>query len=327
MAKSFDFNADNLWGEEPDEKEVSFKGGAKGGAEEIKLEKLIPYRKHMFLPYEGARLEEMLASVRENGVLVPILVRGGADGCYEILAGHNRVNVARMAGLDSVPAKVLTDISDEKADLIVTETNLCQRGYSDLKHSERAFALKMRHSALRKQGKRSDLLDEVDELINGEAPSESGYSGRSDVKVAEQFNLSPAVVSRYVKLSELHRGLLDLVDEGKIPFQAGVELAHTKTEVQGMVFEVITRDGYTADIKKAKMLREEDNLDEDAVIEILSGALIVKKKAEPAVKIKPRVYRQYFPDRTVKEVETAIDRALRFCSENAIDLFGDENED
>lgn len=108
---TYDFTGDGLFGNDAEEEQGTQK---QDGILELRIEALQPYHNHMFGLYEGTRLDEMLASVRENGILVPILVRE-YGGVYEILAGHNRVNAARMAGLDTVPAKVLCDISEEKA--------------------------------------------------------------------------------------------------------------------------------------------------------------------------------------------------------------------
>lgn len=290
---------------------------------EININLLKPYHNHMFGLYEGARLDEMLASVLENGILVPILVRE-YGGAYEILSGHNRVNAAKLTGLDTVPARVLDDISDEKADLIVTESNLCQRSFSDLKHSERAFALKTRHDALRSQGKRRDLIDEVEKLLTGGDETDSSkdkYAGRSDVKVAEEFGLSPATITRYIKLAGIDRDLLDLVDNGYIPFSAGAHLAYIDAVHQATVARLFLSDGVKVTTKRAEALRSASNLDEERIREILTGVLTVKKKAEPAAKIKPKVYREYLPETlSVKEVERVIERALKFCRDsNALD--------
>ena len=106
-----------------------------------KLDNLIPYKDNPFALYEGQRFTDMVESVRANGVIVPIVVRPADDGKYEILSGHNRVKAAKEAGIDSVPALIRTGLTDEEALLIVTETNLLQRSFADLKHSERAVAL------------------------------------------------------------------------------------------------------------------------------------------------------------------------------------------
>lgn len=117
----------------------------------LRIKDLIPFKNHPFKLYEGQLFEDMVKSVRDNGVLEPIIVRPitGTE-TYEILSGHNRVAAAKEAGSDSVPAIIKYGLSDEEALLIVTETNLMQRSFTDLKHSERAAALTAHYAAMKK---------------------------------------------------------------------------------------------------------------------------------------------------------------------------------
>lgn len=130
------------------------------------LENLILFKNHPFTLYEGQRFTDMVESVCANGVIVPIVVRPASEeGKYEILSGHNRVEAARIAGVDSIPAIVRTGLTEEEAMLIVTETNLMQRSFADLKHSERAIVLATHYEAMKKKpGYRSDLIAEIEEL-------------------------------------------------------------------------------------------------------------------------------------------------------------------
>ena len=123
----------------------------------IEISRLMPFENHPFKLYEGERFENMVRSIKEFGVIVPVIVRPkGYD--YEILSGHNRVNAAKAAGLLEVPVVIKENLEDEEAMLIVTETNLMQRSFSDMLHSERAAALSEHHKALSSQGKSTDLL-------------------------------------------------------------------------------------------------------------------------------------------------------------------------
>jgi len=128
----------------------------------INIEKLIPFANHPFKLYEGQRFTDMVESIRTNGILSPIIVRSTDGGKYEILSGHNRVNAAREAGLTEVTAIVKVGLTDEEALFIVTETNLVQRSFADMKHSERAAALSVLYDAMKKQGYRSDLIEEIE---------------------------------------------------------------------------------------------------------------------------------------------------------------------
>ncbi|SFR62502.1 ParB N-terminal domain-containing protein [Anaeromicropila populeti] len=122
-----------------------------GAVKEIGINQLVPFQNHPFKLYQGARLDDMVRSVKELGVLSPLIVRtiSGRFGTCEILAGHNRWNAGREAGLNKVPVVVMDGLSEEEAMLIVTETNLIQRSFSDLCHSERACVLAKHYEALK----------------------------------------------------------------------------------------------------------------------------------------------------------------------------------
>lgn len=129
----------------------------------ISLERLKSFANHPFKPYAGQQFEDLVKSIQENGVLTPIIVRQSSDGNYEILAGHNRVNAAREAGLDKIPATICMPESDEEAQILVVESNFNQRSVKDMKPSELANSLHMLNEAMKKQpGYRSDLQEPED---------------------------------------------------------------------------------------------------------------------------------------------------------------------
>lgn len=131
--------------------------------QEINIEQLVPFKDHPFALYEGQRFTDMVESICTNGIITPIIVRPIMDGKYEILSGHNRVNAAREAGLAAVPT-VVKEVDDGEAQFIVTETNLIQRSFADLKHSERAMVIAAHYEAMKKKsGYRSDLLEGIDD--------------------------------------------------------------------------------------------------------------------------------------------------------------------
>ena len=123
----------------------------------VNLAELQPFTGHPFHEYEGERLQDMVESVRSHGILVPIIVRQNESG-LEILAGHNRVKAAKIAGLSTIPAVILEDVSDEEAWFYAVETNLMQRSFTDLTHSEKAAVIAVQHSKLFSPGKRNDIL-------------------------------------------------------------------------------------------------------------------------------------------------------------------------
>ena len=142
-------------------------------------------------------MDDMVASIREQGLISPIAVRPIDNGKYQILSGHNRVEAAKILKLTEVPAVVLQGISDDDAALIVTESNLIQRSFKDLDYSERAFILKNHLEAIKKhggQGKRNDLSEllDIDEKSHVATRLTSGH------KAGQEYSLSKDTVARYI---------------------------------------------------------------------------------------------------------------------------------
>ncbi|MEA1974892.1 MAG: ParB N-terminal domain-containing protein, partial [Bacillota bacterium] len=233
------------------------------GVTKLKLETLVPFKNHPFKLYEGDRFNDMVESIKNLGVIVPIVVRKKGLR-YEILSGHNRVNAAKEAGLNEIPSVIKEGLTEEEAILIVTETNLMQRSFTDLVHSERATVIATRHNAMKNQGVRNDLLNEIEKLSKApnlainETSRPLGEKLNSDKKVAKEYGISPRNISRYLRLDELNAKLKDLVDEGKIAMRAGVDLSYLKNDSQEMVEAIISENTFKVDMKKAATLRAFD---------------------------------------------------------------------
>jgi ParB family chromosome partitioning protein len=298
----------------------------------LNLDDLVPFANHPFKLYEGERLDDMVRSVREHGVIVPVIVRPHTEeeyaDMYEILSGHNRVNAAKIAGLSEVPAVIKKGLTDNEAKLIVTETNLMQRSFADLIHSERAIALKTHMDAIKEQGKRTDLLGEIKILLNPHEIKENGTSGLIDPKLeardkaAEKYGLNPRSVSRYVRLCELSKSLLNRVDADEIGLYPAVSLSYLSETEQTTLDAALDTAAYKIDMKKAEFLRgfsEDKRLTDEKMIQILSGELNKKPKPKtaPPLKIKAKVYQKYFDGSdTQGEMEAVIDQALSEYFEN-----------
>lgn len=153
----------------------NFKGFISEGNQlkQVPLDMLVPYHNHKFKLYEGERLDDMVNSIKENGVLTLIIVRNMGGEHYEILAGHNRTNAARLAGLSVIPAIVKENLSDDEAKMYVIETNVMQRGFNDLSISERATVISARHSAMFDEDKRRAIEREL-AVLNGDTPADEG---------------------------------------------------------------------------------------------------------------------------------------------------------
>ena len=283
------------------------------------INKLSPYKGHPFKLYEGERLDDMVESIRANGVLVPIIARK-VDDTLEILAGHNRVNAAKLAGLNEVPTLVLENISDDDARVYVIETNLLQRSFSDMSHSEKAEVIALHHSKMFSQGKRNDIIAQLKSLENphkcekNETCSQVANKSKSIAKVGQEYGLSKDTIARYLRIHQLIIELKIMLDNGNIAFMSAVTLSYLKIEEQTQIFECMERNGLSVDVKKAEILRqfsEKGKLNGESVYKILTGDTALKPNRTPTVKINKLVYAKYFkPNQSAKEVQDIVEKAL-----------------
>ena len=181
----------------------------KKGTTEVNLSQLVPFSNHPFKLYEGDRLKDMVESIKEFGIITPLIVRPLETNKYEILSGHNRANAGKLAGLTKTPVVIKENLTDEEAMLIVTETNLIQRAFSELSHSEKARILTERHNAIKEQGKRMDLINKIEMLLNTDGiekkstSGQIGHQGKSRDKIGDEYDLLGKTVSRYLGIDTL----------------------------------------------------------------------------------------------------------------------------
>lgn len=278
--------------------------------QEVKLDSLVPYPDHPFEPYEGQRKADMVESIRANGVLVPIIVRSSSDGKYEILSGHNRVAAAKEVGLKIVPAVVRDDLSDGEALLVVTETNLIQRAFADLTHSERAATLATHYEAMKmKSGYRSDLIQDIESMTS----SPVGPRSTTRDKLGAQHGLSKNTITRYLCVNKLIPELKSRLNKDGIAMRAAVSLSFLSAEEQELV-DFLLMDDRKISMKQAEMLRLEakkGKLNKKAIKDIYeSGA---SKKVKP-MKFSGQFVSKvsgYFTDgQTPEEIESEVAKAL-----------------
>jgi len=305
----------------------------------LQINKLAPYPDHPFKLYEDERLDDMVRSVRELGILQPIITRPLEDkGTYEILSGHNRVNAAKLAGLKEVPCIIKEGLSDEDAKLIVTETNLVQRSFTDLSHSEKAVALKLHMNAISRQGKRNDRVDEIKNLLIANDHNENKtcdpveHKLKSRERTAKAYELSPSGVARYVRVALLIKPLLSRVDAEEIAIRPAVSLSYLTPDEQERLDGILGNNGFKVDMKKAEVLREHSEnkmLVDRTIYQILAGELDEKSKSVslPAIKIKHSTYSKFFsPNTKPKEMEAIIEQALMEYFKNQKNSEGEESE-
>ncbi len=305
----------------------------KNAVRSIDIDKLIPYKNHCFKLYEGERLDDMVRSVQQYGIMVPIIVRNVPDSdTYEILSGHNRVNAAKIAGKKNVPAVIKENLPDEFAEVYVIETNLLQRGFKELKISEQAFAVSVRYKRLFDSRKLKAISDELALLEGGNqmrAPVEHGKDGgdnyiRTRDMTAEEYGISHATVARLLRINELSNELKTMVDDGNIKLRPAVELSYIPKEMQDMLVKVMSQQEVSViDMKMAKQMREiagsYASPSEELIAEVLCGTYgedAKPKEAGEKVTIPKATYSRYLGGYSKKEANLIIEKALAYYFEN-----------
>ncbi len=233
------------------------------------IENLVHFADHPFKLYSEEKLQELAESIKQSGIINPVVVRKiKGSGEYEILSGHNRTEAARIAGLMDIPSRVV-DVDDDTARLIVTESNLLQR--EKLLPSEKGRAYKMQLDALKRQGKRTDLVNEMD----GETLCPVGTKWNAGEEIADKSNDSRRQVMRYIRMNYLIEGILHYVDDDNIPFRAGVELSYLSDHEQAILHSLlISNDAYKINLETAgilKTLSKAGQLDHTRIKEVLDG--------------------------------------------------------
>ncbi len=289
------------------------------------------FKNHPFHLYEGERLDDLVASVKANGILTPVIVRKtepDENGCeYEMLAGHNRQHAAQLAGLSEIPCIVKNDLSDEDAWIYVVETNVLQRSFTDMLPSEKAAVLALRYSKMFSQGKRNDIVEELKRLENPDYSKENRTCGhdvhklKNRDRIGMEYGLEGRTVARYVRVFSVIKPLKERLDIGELTLTVSVELSYLSSDEQQMIEDVLSENEYKVDMKKAEMLRGyAGKINPELTEEILSGEKNKKPKSDKPqpFKLKANIYTKYFaPGTKPSEMEQIIDKALALYFKDA----------
>ena len=287
---------------------------------ELDIDLIVPFKDHPFKLYEGEKLKRMIESIKENGVMTPIIVRKKEDETYETLAGHNRVNAARLAGLIKIPAEIKENITDAQAKIIVTDSNFLQRSTEEMFPSELAKSLKMQLEACKEAKQKQEYINAIESVSNADGSKtkmdsvQVGQGVWSVSKVASKNKMSETNIKRYIRLNHLIEDLLNMVDDGSIKLVPAVSLSYLTNQEQTILFSILSKNDYRIDMKRADILKERSgNLTEDDILAISSGEFFEKKKKPKvlAVTVKPKVISRFFNAYTTQnEINTTIETAL-----------------
>ena len=263
----------------------------------LKTADLYPFPDNPFHVVEDEMLSELAESIKEFGIVTPIITRPKEDGNgYEIIAGQRRVRASELAGLNTIPAFVLP-LDRDRAIITLVDSNL-QR--ENILPSERAFAYKMKSEAMKRQGFRTDLTS-----------SQVGTRLRTDDKVAQGFGVGRMTVQRFIRLTELIPPILQMVDEGKIALTPAAELSFLKKDEQENLFATMESEEATPSLSQAqrmKSLSQSGRLDMDTIFAIMTEE---KGNQKETVKIGMERLKKYFPKGTTpKQMEDTIIKLL-----------------
>ena len=263
----------------------------------LKTADLYPFPDNPFHVVEDEMLSELAESIKEFGIVTPIITRPKEDGNgYEIIAGQRRVRASELAGLNTIPAFVLP-LDRDRAIITLVDSNL-QR--ENILPSERAFAYKMKSEAMKRQGFRTDLTS-----------SQVGTRLRTDDKVAQGFGVGRMTVQRFIRLTELIPPILQMVDEGRIALTPAVELSFLKKDEQENLFATMESEEATPSLSQAqrmKSLSQSGRLDMDMIFSIMTEE---KGNQKETLKINTSKLKKYFPKNTTpKQMEDAIIKLL-----------------
>ena len=290
------------------------------GIVSIPVEEIHPFHDHPFRLYEGERLEDMVQSIKDHGVLNPVIVRKAARG-YEMLAGHNRTNAAKIAGLTEVPAIVKTDLSEEDAYVYVIETNLLQRSFAELLPSEKAAVLVARYEKISSQGKRNDIRQEIEALeetcghdVHKSRQRTCGHdvhkSQKSRDGLGEEYGMTGRNIARYMRLDRLIPEFKDAVDKGTLAMVAAVDLSYLNVKMQKLIQQVAEAEGKKLKPKQAVELRKMGkDITKEAVESVLAGKE-QKTVQNISVKLPVEMYEKYFAQMDAGAVQEIMEKAL-----------------
>ena len=265
--------------------------------QKLKLSDLVPFKNHPFKVKDDEDMDKTVDSIRQFGVLNPVIVRPQENGTYEIVSGHRRCHASELAGLEEIPA-IVRNLDDDAATILMVDSNL-QR--ETILPSERAFALKMRYDAMKRQAGRPSK----------ENACQVGTHLRSDSVLAELVGESSRNVQRYICLTNLNKELLDMVDDKQIAFNPAVELSYLKPEEQTNFLEAMEYAQASPSLSQAQRIKK---LSQDGICTLEAMCAVMDEEKKPEldhVTLKNDVLRKYFPkNATPLEMEKQIIKLL-----------------
>ena len=270
---------------------------------EIRIYDLKPFDGHPYKVIDNEEMDALAESIREHGIMTPLIVRRIGDNKYEIVSGHRRAHAAEFAGLETVPA-IEMDMTKDEAAVALVDSNLHRE---HLLPSEKAFAYKLKLEALSRQGRRTDLT------LGQVVPKSDG--SRTTAAIGEQTGESYKTVQRYIRLTHLIPALLDMVDDGRIAFSVGVELSFLDSELQAALMTAIDLNDCTPSYAQACRMHKAVNdgtISEEMIDKIMAEE---KPNQKEKISISADELRGYIPNGTPSEMKAFIRKACEHYSD------------
>ena len=266
---------------------------------QLSLKEIHPFKDHPFEIRDDDAMKETVQSIKDFGVIMPVLVRPNEEGGYEMISGHRRMRACELAGIDTIPA-IVRDVDRDTAIIMMVDSNL-QR--ENILPSEKAKAYKMKLDAIKRQGERKDLTSvQLGQKLKGKVSREL---------IADKSPDSSTQIQRYIRLNELSPPLQKLVDEEKMGLTPAVEISYLKPEEQALLVETIESEQATPSLSQAKRMRDLSKLgklNDDRMLDIMMEQ---KKPPTRNVVLNADKLNKYFPKSyTNEQIEATIFKLL-----------------
>lgn len=265
---------------------------------EIDINSIHGFKNHPFKVMDDEKMNDLVESIRENGVLTPVMIRPDNHNGYEMISGHRRMHAAQLVGLAAIPA-IVREMTDDEAVIAMVDANI-QR--EELLPSEKAFAYKMKMDAMRHQGERTDLT------LGQNVPKFK----RTTEAIAQGTGESYKQVQRYIRLTELIPDLLELVDKKRLNFTIAVDISYIPQDVQKWIYEYICDNGFIKpnQITALRKYLGQGTVTQSLMISILNSHIPVKAPARKVTLNEKKLTKYFSQDYSAEDMEKVIESLL-----------------
>ena len=259
---------------------------------EIEISRIVAFQNHPFKVKDDEKMEELIESIRMQGILTPVLVRPDDEDGYEMISGHRRMHAAKRLGLKTIPA-IVKEMTDDESTIAMVNANI-QR--EELLPSEKAFAYKMKMDALKRQGSRRDLTSDQ------KGPRLAAWS------IGEETGMSGTQVKRYIRLTELIPALLDMVDEKRLGFTIAVDISYISQDIQKWLYEYIRDNGVIKSEQVARLRQhlEQNTINQMEMIQLLNSSLKGRMPTKKVTLSEKKLQKYFPPHYSTSEMEGVI---------------------